>query len=84
MAIVYSALCFGGRTGKTVTFTDAGDVVNLTAHGLRNGIGVVFSTTGSLPTEPISAWVWRKQYKTAIKVIDTLFFWEKRPLQDLI
>ena len=50
MAIVYSALCFGGRTGKTVTFTDAGDVVNLTAHGLRNGIGVVFSTTGSLPT----------------------------------
>jgi len=50
MATVYSALCFGGRTGKTVTFTDAGDVVNLTAHGLRTGMGVVFSTTGSLPT----------------------------------
>lgn len=32
---------------------------------------------GGLPTEPISAWVWRKQYKTAIKVIDTLFFWDK-------
>ena len=32
---------------------------------------------GGLPTEPISAWVWRKQYKTAIRVIDTLFFWDK-------
>lgn len=32
---------------------------------------------GGLPTEPISAWVWRKQYKTAIRVIDTIFFWEK-------
>lgn len=50
MATVYSAICFGGRTGKTITFTDAGDVVNLTAHGLRNGIGAVLSTTGSLPT----------------------------------
>ena len=29
---------------------------------------------GGLPTEPISAWVWRKQYTTAIKIIDTLFF----------
>lgn len=32
---------------------------------------------GGLPTEPISAWVWRKQYTTAIKIIDTLFFWDK-------
>lgn len=50
MSTVYSLICFGGRTGKTVTFTDAGDVVNLTSHGLRPGAGVVFSTTGSLPT----------------------------------
>lgn len=50
MATIYSLICFGGRLGKTVTFTDAGDVVNLTTHGLRNGTGVVFSTTGSLPT----------------------------------
>jgi len=50
MATVYSLVCFGGRTGKTVTFTDAGDVVNLTNHGLRPGSGVVFSTTGALPT----------------------------------
>lgn len=50
MATVYSLVCFGGRTGKTVTFTDAGDVVNLTNHGLRPGAGVVFSTTGALPT----------------------------------
>lgn len=50
MATVYSLICFGGRTGKTVTFTDSGDVVNLTNNGLRAGTGVVFSTTGSLPT----------------------------------
>ena len=50
MATVYSLICFGGRLGKTVTFTDAGDVVNLTRHGLRDGTGVVFSTTGALPT----------------------------------
>lgn len=51
MATVYSLVCFGGLSGKTVTFTDAGDVVNLTNHGLRQGVtGIVFSTTGSLPT----------------------------------
>lgn len=50
MATVYSLICFGGRTGKTVTFTDAGDVVNLTNNGLRAGSGVVFSTTSALPT----------------------------------
>lgn len=50
MATVYSLICFGGRLGKTVTFTDVGDVVNLTRHGLRDGTGVVFSTTGALPT----------------------------------
>lgn len=51
MATVYSLVCFGGFSGKTVTFTDAGDVVNLTNHGLRQGVtGIVFSTTGSLPT----------------------------------
>lgn len=50
MATIYSLCCFGGRTGNTVTFTDAGDVVNLTNHGLRDGTGVVFSSTGTLPT----------------------------------
>lgn len=51
MATVYSLVCFGGRTGKTVTFTDTGDVVNLTNHGLRPGTGVVFSNSGgALPT----------------------------------
>jgi hypothetical protein len=50
MATVYSLICFGGLAGKTVTFTDAGDIVNLAFHGLRNGTGVVFSTTTSLPT----------------------------------
>lgn len=50
MATVYSLICFGGLSGKTVTFTDAGDVVNLANHGLRQGItGIVFSTAGSLP-----------------------------------
>lgn len=51
MATVYSLVCFGGRLGKAVTFTDAGDVVNLTNHGLRAGTGVVFSNSGgALPT----------------------------------
>jgi hypothetical protein len=46
LATVYSLVCFGGRTGKTVTFTDAGDVVNLTNHGLIDGTGIVFSNSG--------------------------------------
>lgn len=51
MATVYSLVCFGGRTGKTVTMTIASPcVVTLTNHGLRAGTGVVFSTTGALPT----------------------------------
>lgn len=29
---------------KAVTFTDAGDTVNLTAHGLVNGLAIVFSS----------------------------------------
>ena len=32
---------------------------------------------GGLPTEPISAWVWRKQYKTAIKVNEPAFWGDK-------
>lgn len=51
MANVYSLVCFGGRAGLTVTMTIATPcVVTLTNHGLRDGTGVVFSTTGALPT----------------------------------
>lgn len=51
MATVYSLVCFGGRTGKTVTISNANPAVfTLTNHGLRDGTGVVFSTTGALPT----------------------------------
>ena len=51
MATVYSLVCFGGRTGKTATMTIANPcVVTLTNHGLRDGFGVVFSTSGALPT----------------------------------
>lgn len=51
MSTVYSLVCFGGRTGKTVTISNATPaVVTLTNHGLRDGTGVVFSTTGALPT----------------------------------
>ena len=51
MSTVYSLICFGGRTGKTATMTIASPcVVTLTNHGLRNGTGVAFSTTGALPT----------------------------------
>ena len=51
MATVYSLVCFAGRTGKTVTISNASPaVVTLTNHGLRDGTGVAFSTTGALPT----------------------------------
>ena len=51
MATVYSLVCWGGKDGKTVTMTIASPcVVSLTNHGLRDGTGVVFSTTGALPT----------------------------------
>jgi hypothetical protein len=51
MAQIFSLICWGGKDGKSVTFTDAGDVVNLTNHGLRDGTGVVFTDNGNtLPT----------------------------------
>ncbi len=51
MATVYSLICFGGRTGKTATMTIANPcVVTLTNHGLRDGFGVVLSTSGALAT----------------------------------
>ena len=51
MATVYSLVCWGGKDGKTVTMTIASPcVVSLANHGLRDGTGVVFSTTGALPT----------------------------------
>ncbi len=52
MATIYSLICFGGKDGKTVTFTDAGDVVNLTNHGLRDATEIVFTDNASntLPT----------------------------------
>lgn len=51
MATVYSLVCWGGKDGKTVTMTIASPcVVSLTNHGLQDGTGVVFSTTGALPT----------------------------------
>lgn len=51
MTTVYSLICFGGRTGKTVTMTIANPcVVTLSESGVRTGGGVVFSTSGALPT----------------------------------
>lgn len=51
MAAVYSLICWGGRTGRTATISIASPaVVTMASHGGRNGMAVVFSTTGSLPT----------------------------------
>jgi hypothetical protein len=51
MATIYSLICFGGKDGKTVTFTDVGDIVNLTNHGLRDATEIVFTDNGNtLPT----------------------------------
>lgn len=50
MAEVYSLICWGGRTGKTVTISNATPaVVTSTNHGLRDGTGLVFTSSGLLP-----------------------------------
>lgn len=49
MATVYSLICWGGRTGKTVSISASTDVVTLTNHGLRNGAKLWPS--GTLPAE---------------------------------
>lgn len=81
MATVYSLICFGGKDGKTVTMTIASPcVVTLTNHGLRNGTGVVLTTSGALPTGVVSGttyyarWVSRTTfhlYDTYAHAIDT-------------
>ena len=44
--IVYSLICWGGRTGKSVTASNSsGLIFTLTNHGLRDGTGIVFSGT---------------------------------------
>lgn len=55
MATVNSLICFGGLNGKTVTFTDAGDVVNLTANGVRPGQACFFQNTGGAVPIGLSA-----------------------------
>lgn len=49
MATVYSLICWGGLTGKTVSISASTDVVTLTNHGLRNGAKLWPS--GTLPAE---------------------------------
>lgn len=49
MAEVYSLVCWGGRTGKTVSISATTDVVTLTNHGLRDGAKLWPS--GTLPAE---------------------------------
>ena len=47
MATVNSLVCWGGRTGKTVTLTIASPcVVTSTNHGLRDGTGLVLAAEG--------------------------------------
>ena len=52
MSTVYSLVCWGGRTGKTVTLTIASPcVVTSTSHGLHDGTGLRFKSNGdTLPT----------------------------------
>lgn len=49
MAVEYHLLTWAG-SGTAVTFTDAGDIVNLQYHGADNGQAFQLTTTGSLPT----------------------------------
>ena len=66
MATVHSLVCWGGRTGKTVTLTVASPcVVTSTNHGLRYGTGLVFSTTGALPTGVTAGTTYYARYVAA-------------------
>ena len=49
MATVYSLVCWGGATGKTITANATTDRMTLTNHGLHNGTGVQI-TSGTPPT----------------------------------
>lgn len=49
MATIYSLICWGGRTGKTVSISASTDVVTSTNHGLRDGTKLWPS--GTLPAE---------------------------------
>ena len=46
---IYSLVCWGGATGKSVAVSASTDYVTLTNHGLKNGAGVRFFS-GTLPT----------------------------------
>lgn len=51
MTTVNSLVCWGGLTGKAVTLTIANPcVASSTGHGVRDGLAMVFSTSGALPT----------------------------------
>ena len=46
MATVYSLVCWGGRTGKSVTASNSGGLIfTSTNHGLRDGTALMFSGT---------------------------------------
>ena len=48
MATVYSLVCWGGRTGKSVVASNSsGLIFTLTDHGLRDGTALVFSGTSA-------------------------------------
>lgn len=66
MADVYSLLCYKGRIGAAVTISIASPgVVTLTGHGIWNGLGICFTTTGILPTGLVAGMTYYCRYVTA-------------------
>ncbi len=49
MAVVYSLICWGGASGKSVTVSSSTDRVTASRNGTRAGMGLQF-TAGTLPT----------------------------------
>jgi hypothetical protein len=49
MATIYSLICWGGSSGKSVAVSSSTDYVTLTNHGLHDATGVAF-TSGTIPT----------------------------------
>lgn len=70
MADVYSLICWGGRLGKSVTVNASTDLVTLTRHGVRQGMGVAF-VSGTLPTVAGTALALNTTYYTKWIAQDT-------------
>ena len=71
MSTVFSLVCWGGRTGKTVSLTIASPcVVTNTNHGLRDGTGLRFKANGDTLPAGLTAGVTYYAKSTAANTLN--------------